>query len=162
MPNWCTNNIVIVGDKKQPQKIKAKLAGRDIAFECVGEDGGIAFDNETLFSFHNLIGVPVKVATAQYDPVGYEWCWKHWGTKWQAVEVALLTDSPSCLHYQFDTAWEPPLPIFKALFRAFPRVDITIDYDEEGMALTGRLTLRDGHVKHVKQVDDYWVGGCDE
>ena len=162
MPNWCTNNIVIVGDTKQLQKVKTTLAGRDVAFECVGDNGGIAFDNETLFCFHQLVPAPVKVATAGYDPVGYEWCCKNWGTKWQASEAQLLTDAASCLHFQFDTAWCPPLPVFEALCRQFPRVEITINYQEDGVGLTGRLTLRDGHVKHMKQVSEYWVGGCDE
>ena len=84
MMNWCENNIVIVANKKKLQQVKSALQGRDVAFECVGEDGGVAFDKETLFCFHKLVPVPGLVARGQYDPVGYKWCRQNWGTKWQA------------------------------------------------------------------------------
>src|ERR1700690_871409 len=49
-----------------------------------------------------------------YNQGGYEWCVNHWGTKWNAYEVA-YTDG-----VYFQTAWSTPLPIWAELSKRFP------------------------------------------
>ena len=42
----------------------------------------------------------------------YDWCVENWGTKWDAVEVHFSYGNTGIY---FETAWSPPIPIFKKL-----------------------------------------------
>lgn len=53
----------------------------------------------------------------------YEWATAHWGTKWSAFEVKILTNEAEQLELQFLTAWSPPLPIYDLLKDQGFRVD---------------------------------------
>lgn len=163
MPNWCLNNVIIESDKKTLRKIKQRLRGHDVVFECVAENGGVAFeDHATVFSFYKLIPVPPEIARASYDRKGYDWCCDHWGSKWQAVDPEIVTDTINCLHYRFETAWTPPLPIFHALCNAFPTTKINASYEETGSELVGTVSLEKGIVSHLQVVDLYEIGGDNE
>lgn len=55
-----------------------------------------------------------------------EWLHEHWGTKWiHDVDVRWL--SATELHYFFNSAWNPPLPLFDHLARRFPRLAFSLD-----------------------------------
>jgi Ferredoxin-like domain in Api92-like protein len=53
-------------------------------------------------------------------PTWYEWCWDHWGTKWNACSAEVADNEDGRLHVRFDTAWCFPLPIFEKLVAEFP------------------------------------------
>lgn len=66
----------------------------------------------------------------------YGWCSEKWGTKWNAYYIADVTVSPDgrTLHYRFDTAWAPPVPVFAAASKAFPSLRLHVSWREEGGA----------------------------
>ena len=68
----------------------------------------------------------------------YDWRLKYWGTKWNCgVEskcyfdfdkIRENYDSLSSIYIHFDTAWNPPFPIFQKMFEMHPELDIEIIY----------------------------------
>jgi hypothetical protein len=63
----------------------------------------------------------------------YEWCTKHWGTKWNSSGYQCVAAAPGLHGAYFDTAWNCPDPIFRALAAAFPRLHGTVFAVEEMM-----------------------------
>lgn len=81
----------------------------------------------------------------EYRVVGwYNWRRKYWGTKWNAYEVTWDRDT---LEVWFDTAWNVPVPILRALSEKFPDISFdVISADEDasyntfiGMGVNGTL-----------------------
>lgn len=70
----------------------------------------------------------------------YSWRLEHWGTKWaldpEEIDVD-VADTAICV--SFDTAWAPPVPVMRALCRRFPRVQLTMQYREEGVGFCGMV-----------------------
>ena len=65
----------------------------------------------------------------------YEWSIHHWGTKWNAYHLRIATERP--LEFVFDTAWDFPLPVFKAIARAFPNLTFRCSCFDEGGGFAG-------------------------
>jgi hypothetical protein len=59
-------------------------------------------------------------------PTWYEWANDNWGTKWNPSSAELTEESDTSITYEFDTAWSAPEPIFTALAKKFPKVEIVI------------------------------------
>jgi hypothetical protein len=63
----------------------------------------------------------------------YEWSVVHWGTKWNACR-ALIAEQCANGRYvviTLDTAWSPPLPVFRAMFGRFPALSFTCTWRDE-------------------------------
>ena len=83
-------------------------------------------------------------------PTWYEWCYDHWGTKWNAYECEI---DPEEREISFSTAWNAPTPIAVALSDAFPDVGFQWLYaDEDCGANTGGF-ISDGGVFSEYQFD---------
>lgn len=65
-----------------------------------------------------------------FNSGGYTWCLDNWGTEWWASEVEYCRYK-SALSYSFDTAWSPPIPVIKKLIKDFPKLKISIEFEEE-------------------------------
>ena len=62
----------------------------------------------------------------------YQWCIKHWGTKWNAYSVVAgkTDDREATIH--FETAWSPPLPVLDELSKLYPKADLRLLWCDEG------------------------------
>lgn len=91
MPNWCANAVVLRGDP--PAVDRAERAARD----------GRLFE-EYLPQPH----------PGEWDA---RWCVENWGTKWDVTSggVQIDRESPGELTLLFETAWTPPIPVFRAM-----------------------------------------------
>lgn len=98
------------------------------------------------FDFNRLIPYPEKYAKADkaakeysenggkwedrpengFNHGGYEWCLGNWGTKWNAYTACVGYDEVT-----FQTAWNYPEPIFKALSKKFPDLIFEVEYADE-------------------------------
>lgn len=128
MPNWCTNNLDIRGPKNY----------RDFLQEFVKE----TVAGETiLFSFNKIIPQPPNLPKTLPGPMGpsegwYVWRLKNWGTKWNlSVDGDIFSTCAvfvhdERLHYDFDTAWSPPIEVIAALSKRFPTLQFTLQYSE--------------------------------
>ena len=111
MPNWCDNSVVIT------QKDKSKL-----------EELSKQAEQNTLFGF--VLPEPdyhkVKVKSTYPEISGKEfsdpkeawWHWRvqNWGTKWEA-DFGTGFELDDDLTLWFDTAWAPPVPIYRELYK---------------------------------------------
>lgn len=77
-----------------------------------------------------------------YNAGGYDWCIKHWGTKWNAYDIGFGYDD-IC----FCTAWNTPLPIWAELSKRFPELYLEVEYaDEDRGSNCGTLTYLNGEL----------------
>ncbi len=53
----------------------------------------------------------------------YDWCYREWGTKWNACNVE-LEENEDGLTYWFRTAWAEPQPVMEKLASMFPKIQI--------------------------------------
>lgn len=71
----------------------------------------------------------------------YEWCCKHWGTKWNAYELKIIDDDT----ISFETAWSNPEPVILKLADMYPESEIEhLWADEDIGSNTGFREYRDG------------------
>lgn len=58
----------------------------------------------------------------------YEWCCRHWGTKWNACEPDWSLDDGMLV---FQTAWSAPFPVIEALAQKYPDLEFTHRWADE-------------------------------
>lgn len=79
----------------------------------------------------------------------YGWCCENWSTKWNASDPSWFGDNMVA----FDTAWSAPFAVFKTLAKAYPDIDIDVDFADEDIGSNcGQITCRNGKI-HVDYVD---------
>ena len=119
MPNWCHNRVRFTGTTEDITNLMEFVQDQD------GEH----------FSFDSIIPIPEENHTNWYD-----WSVANWVTKWNVSEVDMITNEhDSVVTYYFDTAWNPPTPIYNVLKEKYPEVYISWFYDEPGMEFSGYL-----------------------
>ena len=57
----------------------------------------------------------------------YDWCNKHWGTKWNAMSAKIVEDNENALAYHFESAWDCPRGIAYVIEDFLPK-DVKVDY----------------------------------
>jgi hypothetical protein len=120
MPNWCSNEVIISGDKEEIKKLKDKAFKKN-------KDGA------EIFQFNNLIPRPKKE-----EKNWYNWNINNWGTKWD-VEATSHYEDETSLEMEFDTAWGPPAGVFYQIKNESPSLQISWFYHEPMMELAGYL-----------------------
>ena len=135
MPNWTSNNVLFVGKENQLKKLQTMLKSDD---------------NE--FDFNNVIPMPNELSDtvsgsenakpewqkkrsqeliSKYGADNwYSWSIENWGTKWNACDVT-VEQNKNVLNYTFDTAWDAPREIVRALEHMKETIlkDIRIDWN---------------------------------
>jgi len=85
-----------------------------------------------------------------FNSGGYEWCVKHWGTKWNAcrveVDQAESWGEEAEVTIHFATAWSPPLPVIRKAGELFPELYLRLCYYEAGMEFHGLYCCTNGEV----------------
>lgn len=188
MPNWVFNDLHIEGSEEAIQKVKAQLNAPYTRNTTEGEE--VIYSNPVI-SFFNIVRPP-EDKMDEYEGVhGYkdgekqgqgEFNWynfnnREWGTKWDIAvhdgekhsDTQLNHEEKTKLHYYFQTAWSPPLPVIEALSLQHPELEITLRYEEEqgwggeiywdktGSTIVEEWDIPDSHADYVKKDD---VDGC--
>ena len=188
MPNWVFNDLHIEGSADAIQKVKAQL---NAPYTRNNSDGEIVSYSNPVISFLNIVRPP-EDKMDEYEGVhGYkdgekqgesEYNWynfnnREWGTKWDVAvydsekhsDTHLIHEEETKLHYYFQTAWSPPLPVIEALSLQHPELEITLRYEEEqgwggeiywdktGSTIVEEWDIPDSHADYVKRDD---VDGC--
>lgn len=145
MPNWCENDLYIIGPN------------RDLIVESVKTQGLEELDPQArVFDFQSIIPRPkildqtisgsqtkdsLIAGKQAMEETGYsdwyEWNCAKWGTKWNACD-SVVHNSPKRLKFSFSTAWGPPTPVMVELSRKFPLNKMKHCFFECGMAYQGR------------------------
>lgn len=121
MPNWCQNNLTIRHDDRS----------KVIEFVLAYKEGKAC---------EHYLPVPKNDDGTVFDG-WFDWCINNWGTKW---DIGSDNDETYGLHptvvdnqatMSFDSAWSPPVGLYKKLHELGFSVDAT--YFEPGMAYCG-------------------------
>ena len=166
MPNWCANSLKIKPKTKaaktfMERKLLPELErGKDsqifnlivpmpqelIDTVC----GSVAEDKRDAHKAQ----MEANVAKFGY-PTWYEYAHANWGTKWDACELYYEADNKGATLW-FDTAWAPPMPIYKKLEDMGFEVEAT--YCEQGMGYAGWYTKGEDHEHAIS----FWSGEEEE
>ena len=142
MPNWCQNEVSIIGEEgRAKEEIKHFL-------ETCFEEGEIDFEKIIPYpeSAPSRADQPedfmerLKHPFAKwYNDFGYDWCVENWGTKWGASSQQNDLGDDEELYLNFNTAWSPPQGIHDKIKEMLPNCSISWFYREDGMQVSGWL-----------------------
>lgn len=146
MPNYCNNTLEVGADPKDREALKQF---EDFVKTSIIEDG-------ERFTFEGVLPMPKELditsprprehekaqAEANLKKYGhanwYDWRCEKWGTKWDACEAYLNSDTyHDYVMISFDTAWSPPTAYYEALTKKYPLLSISVEYSEPGMDFAG-------------------------
>ncbi len=124
MPNWCACSLSIKGTEDDLKLFYDTL-------NTPNKEGLVV-----LFSFHQNVPRPSNTNW-------YTWNIENWGTKWDATNVSVASETPTKFLVQFDTAWSPPLSWLKTVSKKYPTMKFKLAYCESGMEFYGVVTRHD-------------------
>jgi len=75
----------------------------------------------------------------------YKWNIINWGTKWNSYENCIDEDKENTLKIAFCTAWDPAIPVIKALANQIEE-DFKYTYYECGMCIAGEIVRENGEI----------------
>jgi len=86
----------------------------------------------------------------QYGHVDwYSWSIENWGTKWGAYSFSWVYEGDDHLHFTFNTAWSPPVPIFEELSRLLPTLRFYVQSFDEGWGFACQGAFENGENDYV-------------
>ena len=171
MPNHCSNSLTVTGEDADRFFAALERQTEDnfiaefvpMPKELSGiSTGSATIDGERVREWRdNADGTRSKITDIErqhaVDLHGtmdwYEWCRKHWGTKWGAYDV----DYDGKATIRFDSAWSPPVPAIDTISRMFPRATFLLAYAEGGSCYFGTTTFENGAVIDSEESDQFWA-----
>ena len=158
MPNYCNNTLEVSADPKNREALKQL---KDFVDNSIREDG-------EKFTFEGVLPMPKELditsptreedkaqAEANIKNHGhadwYNWRVDNWGTKWDVGECYISDIVKDYVHLDFDTAWSPPLPYYKALSKKYPLLTIEVEYSEPGMDFAGIEKYQGGELMESEE-----------
>lgn len=106
MPNHCWNTLTVIGHEAD---LNALL--------------------ESEFMFSAFLPIPAEIERTGREST--EWCWKHWGTKWEHWDYEKTHESPNECQVRFTTAWNPPYAYLRHVLERFPRCWLKLTFKTE-------------------------------
>ena len=150
MPNWCYNNIEILGDKKTIKRMSAML------------DAASSKKKDNFFE--SLIGVDENETPESLENGGwYNHNVERYGTKWDISYDDIVIDEESMV-LNTESAWSPPIEGMRILSTMYD-VSVQMYYEEPGAYFCGKATIQSGNVDeedYTYQGGIYHFEGFDE
>jgi hypothetical protein len=84
----------------------------------------------------------------------YNWCVRHWGTKWDINGEYDYVEGSDCVSFVTDSAWSPPVEAFEHISEQYPELEFTLEYFEEGCSFIGKVTLQNGEATSSDEGED--------
>jgi hypothetical protein len=131
MPNWCTCELEIEGDR----------IDLDNLFQAAKSEKG-EHEDESCFSLNKLVPTPEE---ANDDIVA--WRTHNWGTKWDINPT--LDDQGEVIYLKFDCAWSPPIEAIEKISKQFPAISFTLTFEEPNLDFFGMCQFQNGLQKEV-------------
>ena len=75
----------------------------------------------------------------------YKWNWRNWGTKWNSYDNCINVAENNTLKLSFSTAWDPAIPVIKALANQIEE-DFKYTYYECGNCIAGEIVRENGEI----------------
>ena len=162
MPNWCDCDLTVTGPAETLAAFREHVQEtRDVPHKGpFSADKLIPYPNEFAKADEaaRLYNEEVESGKRPRDPIrpfgpkdgfnfgGYDWCVKHWGTKWGLCDCTLKTGPDGELLYSFQTAWSPPRPVIAEAAAVFPALTFDLRYFERGAEFQGVFRCARGKV----------------
>ena len=168
MPNWCENNLQVIGPKDLLLKFAKDWEG--MSLNTLIPD---PLDNDK--RLEQMIRSPIargevnsflkqlKKESPYEAALKYDWCCALWGTKWdidkeESVqdEINVVKDFSkgtvfsgySCRNYWFQTAWSPATLPFHQASMDYPGLTFVLEYYEPGCEFAGIHVSSYGETYH--------------
>ena len=173
MPNWCSNNLVIRGDKTQIADLIGRVTKTD-------DNGNVYYD-----ILGSLLPTPIELVETMSGGYGrnedgtkkpeqieleakyqsniekfghqnwYDWNISNWGTKWGDSDTHIVSQYDDMVEFAFESAWSPPETGIAKISELFPELSFVVSYTEEGMDFYGATAFRNGETSEAGgQVSD--------
>lgn len=174
MPNLCDNTLWVVGKPAEVKKFleasknpnygkKAKKADYDGKFRKDNREWRIFERNfpcpqelvDTPSAFYGdkeKQAEQEKIERANVAKYGakswYDWCLKHWGTKWGDYDTYLDRQDKNGATFSFTTAWSPGSEGLQKISALWPELAFVNAYEEPGCDFIGCDVFYRGKVVH--------------
>jgi hypothetical protein len=173
MPNWCSNNLVIRGDKTQITDLISRVTKTD-------DNGNVYYD-----ILGSLLPTPIELIETMAGGYGrnedgtkkpeqieleakeqaniekfgnknwYDWNIANWGTKWSDSDTHIVGQYEDMVEFAFESAWAPPETGIAKISELFPELSFVVTYTEEGMDFYGATAFSNGETSEAGgQVSD--------
>ena len=176
MPNYCTNELNILGNEESVTRFMEQAKRKSKCLER--SESGELVESHTVGLLWNFVTPPEEIQNekdyfSEARMTGfsklpennwYEWNCAHWGTKWD-VDTNFTDNLSNNFHshgdglascwLEFDTAWSPPLPVVQAMAEQYPDLTIVMYYHEMGADFQGKVSYENGILV------DQFEGECD-
>ncbi|RUM99469.1 hypothetical protein EET67_00735 [Pseudaminobacter arsenicus] len=137
MPNWVANTVVVRGPENEIGRFISKCFHVE---RCHDDEDNNA--DELELDFEAVIPIDATVLDAAAGAGDRDTLYRrHWGTKRDALDTAIIVRRPRYLHFEFITASAFPEPVYRELGRQFPQLEFNIAAIDPGAwwAVTGRI-----------------------
>ena len=147
MPNWCYNDMCVVGEEHEIKKfMKDFQTSPQKVIDLYKADG------EKVPSGFLLANLYPR------EPINVEhwgaWCREHWGTKWDIKSGSVDSNYYNgCFNITFSTAWNPPIGWLEYVSKQYPNLKFVIDYNEPGNLIKGLDEFRNGLIRHEESYE---------
>lgn len=153
MPNWCENDITLIG----PKDVIEEIVAAELLLKNL-----VPWPKE-IEKFEKTTTIPKGEIEARKElekkygvSTLYDWCITYWGTKWDIdidnpleIEQNLPQGNNSySVTTAFSSAWTPPVKAFKTIYERYKDrgLDIALYYFEPGCAFLGSIVTDKGKI----------------
>jgi len=141
MPNWCENDLTLLGKTKDIEKFKEHV---ETSKSILDENTIVPYPD----TFNKMDEEDDEYSSSGFNAGGYEWCVENWGTKWGICDPEIIDEwdykDESEMVYSFRTAWSPPTPLIEKMSEMFPDIEFDLRFFEAGMAYNGVYRIKNG------------------
>lgn len=166
MPNWCANSLKLTATTDEHRALIARIVEAVEQSEGTNENPRIfnilkPMPEELRTTVKGYSNDPEEMAKMQASseickvkygyPDWYEWALGEWGTKWDASDV-FAVKAKDTLFLNFDTAWSPPIELYKTLEQMGFKVQA--GFVEQGVSYIGYYADGVDHTEDIPRGDD--------
>lgn len=137
MPNYCSNELLITAHETTPENLETLKS----FFKAFEEGEFLQLIKPMPEVLLNTLAPADDDAPALVDGYKdwYSWRVDNWGTKWDIMHPKIINFDTTYgeLEVHFDTAWSPPISVYKQFHEKYDEFDIQVFYREDGVQLCG-------------------------
>jgi hypothetical protein len=175
MPNWCSNELTISGDKEAISRFVAGV-NKDDSNNLLLIESYLPTPEDLTVTMSGSFGddsspEALELAAKQKSNIEkyghkdwYDWNIANWGTKWSDSDTdgGDIYNDGTTVSYTFQSPWGPPEEAFRRISAIFPELTFVLSFSEEGMGFYGATSFFNGEVAAEAGGDISSIEGYDE